>query len=327
MSNKKNFKKVAYICAILLLVLVVLYSGLRILESAFFKNETVTETYNSKTVVIDGKEYYPRQDITVVMLLGIDEEGKVQSSGLNTNTGEADVVLLMVMDDTAKIYDILCLNRDTMVNMPVIGINGENAGTRYGQLALSHVYGSGLSDSCENTRKTLTDLIKGININYYVALNMDAITIANDAVGGVTVNVTDDFSSIDPTISMGEVTLMGEQATNFVRTRKGLGDSLNISRMERQKEYMRGFGRSLAGSVDEDGSFVIGLYEELADYMVTDCSTTVMGNLLQRWAEYSAGDIVSPEGDNRLGSKYYEFYLDEDKFDKLVIDMFYAEKA
>ena len=59
--------------------------------------------------------------------------------------------------------------------------------------------------------------------NYYISMNMDAIAILNDAVGGVTVNVTDDFSAVDPSITKGEVTLKGDQALTFIQTRKDVG--------------------------------------------------------------------------------------------------------
>ena len=41
-------------------------------------------------------------------------------------------------------------------------------------------------------------------IDYYFSMNMDAISILNDAVGGVTVEVTDDFSQVDATIGKGQ---------------------------------------------------------------------------------------------------------------------------
>ena len=43
------------------------------------------------------------------------------------------------------------LNRDTMTEIQILGVNGEPAVTMTGQLALAHTYGSGEEDSCENT--------------------------------------------------------------------------------------------------------------------------------------------------------------------------------
>ena len=60
--------------------------------------------------------------------------------------------------------------------------------------------------------------------------------------------------------------------------------------------------------------------------MVTDCSTTVLLDLLDRVDGYELVEIVSPEGENVKGEQYYEFYVDEAKLQDLVLRLFYAEK-
>ena len=115
--------------------------------------------------------------------------------------------MLLVFDENARECTVLYLYRATMLNMDVLGVRGEYAGTAYGQLALAHTYGTGLEDSCQNVKNTLMKYIHGLTIDYYVAMNMDAIPVLNDAVGGVTVTVVDDFSKVNPTITMGELTL------------------------------------------------------------------------------------------------------------------------
>jgi LCP family protein required for cell wall assembly len=281
---------------------------------------------DSKTITVDGVRYFPRQDITVVLFMGIDRYGSVEDSGFYTNTGAADVDMLVILDETQQKIDLLYLNRDTMLTMPVLGIGGRPAGTYYGQLALAHTYGSGLHDSCENTRQAISDLLCGVKIDYYVSLNMDAIAILNDAVGGVTVEVTEDFSAVDPSITMGKVTLMGQQAINYVRTRKDVGDQLNLTRIERQKDYIRGFTEALKAKQGSDSDFVLSVYEQVAPYMVTDCSLTVFNTLAGRYATYEMGRILSPEGENVMGEKYFEFHVDQDSLLDLTLELFYAPK-
>ena len=327
MNWRNNAKRAAYLCVILILVLVMIVSGLQILESTVFYDGTgdVRPT-DTKTLVRDGVEYFPRQDITVVMVLGIDRFGVVEDSNSYNNRGAADMVSLLVFDEVAETCGILCLNRDTMLEMPVLGIGGKQAGTIYQQLALSHTYGSGLEDSCENTRNTVSDFLTGIEIDHYVAMNMDAIGLLNDAVGGVTVTVEDDFSAIDPTITMGELTLTGTQAIHFVRTRKDVDDQTNISRMKRQEQYMDGFVKSVRAKQAQSSTFALSAYEDVADYIVTDCSATVISDMMSRYSDYEVLDVVSPEGENVLGGTYYEFHADEDKLTDLVLELFYAPK-
>ena len=211
MSKHKNAKKFAFLCTVLILVLVILYSGLQILGSTvFLKGQDSEGTYVSKTIIRDGIEYFPRQDLFVTMVLGIDRYGPMESSGTYKNKGDADMVMLLIFDETNRTVNVLALNRDSMVEIPVWGSEGKPVGTAVAQLTLAHTYGSGLEDSCINVRDTLEMLFHGLQIDGFISMHMDAISIMNDAVGGVTVNVQDDFSDVDPTITMGQMTLRGQ---------------------------------------------------------------------------------------------------------------------
>ena len=327
MRIQKGVKRLVYFCILLILVFVMLYSGLRILESTvLYSEDAPAETVHSKTITRDGIAYYPRQDITVMMVLGIDQTGPVESSNYYRNQGAADSIMLLVFDETNEECRVVYLNRDTMLHMDVLGVRGEYAGTTYGQLALAHTYGKGLEDSCENVRNTLMNFMHGLTIDYYVAMNMDAIPILNDAVGGVTVVVADDFSEVDPSIPMGEVTLRGQQVLSFVRTRKDVGDQKNVTRMERQKQYISAFLTALRAKEHEDTSFILKTYDEVAPYLISDCPVNTLSSMLDRYVDYEIVEIVTPEGDNVIGEAYYEFYVDEEKLDELILRLFYAPK-
>lgn len=314
------------LAVILILVLVFVISGLQFLESTVFHPTGATQGDTDKTILRDGVSYFPRQDMTVILLAGIDEEGPMVSSNSYNNPGEADMVTLLIFDETNKALDVLTLNRDTMLEMPILGIGGKEAGTAYGQLALAHTYGTGLEDSASNLRKTVSDFLYGVHIDYYVTMHMDAIAMLNDLVGGVTVNVTDDFSEIDPTISKGKVVLSGQQALTYVRTRQGLGDQLNVTRMQRQREYMVGFLAALQKSVSDSGSFALEAYEKTQDYALTDCSSSAITSLVNRLVGYELRDVVAIEGENVAGEQYMEYHVDKDALDKVILKYLYEPK-
>ncbi len=325
MKDRRN--KTLLFCAILILVLVMIISGLQILKSAdFLHGQGAEGAQQSKTIEKDGKRYYPRQDVTVMMVLGIDQEGPVQASNSYINPGAADMVMLLVFDETNEACSVLYLNRDTMLDVSLLGLRGDYAGTRKEQLALAHTYGSGLEDSCENVRSTLENFLQGVTIDYYISMNMDAIPILNDAVGGVLVNVTDDFSEVDPSISMGKTVLRGRQVLSYVQTRKGVGDQKNVSRMERQKEYITSFLQQYHNMDEHSPEFLLSTYERIEPYIVTDCSTNTLTGMLSRYKDYALKEIVTVEGENVIGEEYYEFYVDEEHLQQVVLDLFYAEK-
>lgn len=327
MKRRNKTRQLIYYAAVLLLVLILLYSGLRILEATILNSGSYGEPQIvSKTITRDGIDYYPRRDITVMMLLGVDQAGSVEDSGVFTNPGTSDAVMLLIFDEKNETWSILQLNRDTMMDIPVLGLGGKEAGTIFAQLALAHTYGSGLEDSCLNTRKAVSNFLGGISIDYYISMNMDAVAIVNDAVGGVTVTVTDDFSDVDSTLTMGQVTLRGEQALSFVRDRQNVGDQKHVSRMERHREYMEGFTEALGEKLKEGTGFVVETYSAVAPYLVSDCPISSLTAMIERYQDYQFTGVITPEGQSTVGRQYYEFYADEQKLDELVIDLFYAPK-
>lgn len=327
MKYNKTLRKTLSLVSVMLLMLAALAAGVGYWESSRLSVVPTEEaTGRTKTIVRNDVKYYPRQDIRTMMVLGIDQYGPVESSQYHRNSGSADSIMLFVFDETNASCSVLYLNRDTMLNMDVLGINGEYAGTAYGQLALAHTYGSGLGDSCENVKNTLEKFLHGLTVDYYVSMNMDAIPILNDAVGGVKVTVTDDFSKVNPDIKMGEMTLHGQQAIDFVRTRKDVGDQNNMTRMARQKEYVEHFLEAFREKKDKSVDFVVNTYDSISPYIVTDCSATVLSGMMDHYMNYSLKEVLIPSGKAIVADGHYQFYVDEEKLDELVVSLLYAPK-
>ncbi len=285
-----------------------------------------TEGSGRKTITVGGVDYFPRQDMTVILFMGIDTEGEMVDSGSYNNDGEADVVALAVFNEESGSITVVNLNRDTMVDMPVLGVGGKKAGTAFQQLALAHTYGCGLEDSCENTKETVSRLINNLYIDYYVAANMSAISVVNDAVGGVRVNVTDDFSLVEDNLPMGETVLDGRQAVSFIRMRKGVGDQLNSSRMERHSRYITGLMEAVRAKLESGDSFIRSTYRQVSPYMCTDISVNSASALMTKYSEYELERIVIPAGEYVKGEKFMEYYLDEESFMQEMLDIFYVKK-
>ena len=325
--KRELFWKMLFSCLALVLVFVILYSGLQILESTVLYTPANMEVRVRKTVTRDGVDYYPRQDITTVLVMGIDQTGPVQLSE-EPNDGKAvDMVAVVIVDEKAQNCKVLNINRDTMLEMPMLDDDGREAGTFFGQLAYSHTYGRGGEDSCENTRKAVSNFLYGMDLDYYIAMNMDAVTILNDAVGGVTVEVRDDFSRVDASIPMGVITLKGPQALSFVQSRGGVGDELNLSRIERQKEYINRFVDTFREKLQGSDTFLLKTYDQAAPYLVSDLPVNTLVAMMERCEGYEIGDTISLTGENRLGEEYYEFYPEEEALEDLILELFYAPKG
>lgn len=282
--------------------------------------------YTSRIIERDGIEYYPRQDITTLLLMGLDRSGPAVASNSYTNSARADVVMIVIFDNTARQINVLNLNRDTILPVQVLGVNGYPAGTRTEQLALAHTYGTGLKDSCENTRATVSSFLYNLQVDYYASVSMDCIATVNDRVGGVEVTVSEDFTAVNPTIPTGTVRLYGEQATAYVRYRRDVGDQLNLSRMERQNQYVEGLFSTINTKSTENPEIMLDIYDEISDYIVTDCSVQTITNLLNKFSGYTFNKTVSLKGENIKGEEFMEFYPDSANLDAVILDLFYSKK-
>lgn len=274
----------------------------------------------------NGKDYVLKDNIETFLVMGLDKfEGTTQES--YNNDRQADFLMLFVFDNSQKKCTALHINRDTMADINVLGVAGNKVDTVNKQIALAHTYGNGKDVSCRNTSDAVSKLLLDSKINHYVSLTMDSVAVLNDAVGGVEVQVLDDFRGIDDTLVKGQtVRLMGEHALNYVRTRYGLEDSSNNTRMERQRQYLTALHKKAVECADADDEFVVEALVKMSDYIVSDRSVTQLQDLAEKFTEYEFTEIVSLEGESREGKEFMEFYPDETSLKQTVIDLFYEPK-
>lgn len=271
--------------------------------------------------VHDGVKYRLRDGIQTVLVIGVDKYGDNVSSGSYNNDKRADFLSLLVIDHKAQVYRTLQINRDTMAEVTVLGVGGQQVGTVKEQIALSHTYGTGLEDSCRNTRRAVSGVLFGIPIDSYVSMTMDAVGEINDMVGGVSLTVRDDLSVFDPLLTKGaELTLTAEQALIYVRYRSGLEDSSNLARMARQRQYIDALFERCGEYLRENEGFALEEQKALLDLLVSDLSTARMEDLFDRLRDYESGEVVAMEGE-LVENTHMEFYPDEDALKRILVDL------
>jgi len=277
------------------------------------------------TVQYNGQSYAFRDDLETLLIMGLDKyENTLSDSESYINNQQSDFLLLVIIDAEARSCCALHINRDAMAEIQRLGLGGARLGTFTGQLALAHTYGSGEKDSCRNTVQAVSRYLYDIPIDHYMSVTMDAVATLNDLVGGVVVHIDDDFSAIDPTLVMGtDVRLRGQQALTFVRTRKDVDDQTNLSRMNRQREYLYSLYTQLIESMRQKDGFALDAARKLGDYTVSDLTVTELSNLGERLKDYTFTTIYSIDGVAIKGERFMEFYTDDDALRQTVIKLFY----
>lgn len=329
-KKKKTNKKIIRYAVLIVAVFTLITSALMFMQ-AWEKNRGVyAETDNDEPtqIVYNGKEYEPKENIETFLVLGLDKFDDFKAIESYNNDMQADFLMLFVFDDDAKKCTGIHINRDTMVDVNILGVAGNRVDTVKQQIALAHTYGNGRDVSCRNTADSVSSLLGGVKVNHYVSLTMDSVKIVNDSIGGVKVKVLDDFTGIDDTLIKGKtVTLMGDRALTYVRARHGLDDSSNVGRMKRQRQYMEAFYEKMVKSSEKNEDFAFETLTKIADYIVSDRSITQMRDLADKFIGYSFEGIRVISGDNLTGEKYMEFYADENSVNEIVYPLFYDEKT
>ncbi len=311
-------------------VLLLAYQGGRWLESRDAKPETrgnYQQRYEyEETIEVGGESYRKRRNLTTILLMGIDRDSEMVSSGYR-NGGQADFLRVVVLDSARRTITQLQIDRDTMTPITILGVLGNQSGVRTSQICLSHGFGDGGARSCELTESAVSNLLFGVDIDFYAAMNLDGISVLNDWAGGVEVTIEDDFSAVDPAMTIGTtLTLVGDQAETYVRTRRGIGVGTNEARMKRQQVYISRLTTQLDEKLRANQNAVGELYDALSDYLQTDMSRGRMINEMWAARDYERQPLLTPEGTYQLGEDgFMQFLVDEDKLQEMVLGLFYEK--
>ena len=280
---------------------------------------------NDEITASDGTKYVRRDDTESLLLIGIDNDGEMKAEDSYLNDNLADVLMLTVVDDAKKEYTTLQIDRDTITDIPVLGIGGGEAGKTRTQIARAYTYGTGMTDSSVNTVEAVANLLGGAGIDHYATLSLKAIGILNGDVDGVEVTIVDDFSKIDDTMT-GTLTLSDEQAQNYVRARQEMDDDTNIARMVRQRDYFTKWIDRFSEKAADDDTFATHTVLDISDYYVSDLPPDILANFAVAMTEYKDNGIISIKGTSKTVDGYAAFYADRKALEKQVIKLLYEKK-
>lgn len=325
--NRQKQHLAAAALAVLVLAAVLLFVGGSWLEKRSRKPETRTELpqETAETMEVDGHTYKKRDGLTTILVMGVDHE--TQESYAYRQAGQADFLRLIVLDSNNKTVQQLQIDRDTMTPVTVLGLLGDRYEPVTEQICLGYAFGDGRQTSCEVTVEAVENLLGGQEIDQYLAMGLDGISTLNDLAGGVTVTLEDDFSAIDPAMTKdATLTLQGEQAETYVRSRRSIGVGTNEARMARQESYIRQLSVQLDEKLQKDQNFAVDAYDALQPYLTTSMAKGQLVN--EAWAakDYTRLDTIKPDGTYQVGEDgFMEFYPDADALQQAVLQLFYEK--
>ncbi|MFC9643369.1 LCP family protein [Streptomyces mirabilis] len=204
---------------------------------------------NITSVPLDGKGGTEKADAfgrTPINILVMGSDGRTSAedcklgggcakTGVQTGGGNADVEMVVHIAADRSNATVMSVPRDTMAHIPAC--KGSTSGTStsgyYGQINSALSYGP----ACQ---VATVHQLTGIPIDHFVKLDFSGVVNMSDAVGGVSVcvsdNVYDTYSHLK--LSKGTHTLKGVGALEFVRSRHGFGDGSDLGRTYAQHMFL-----------------------------------------------------------------------------------------
>jgi LCP family protein required for cell wall assembly len=208
----------------------------------------VLGTEPAKTALTAINEQTGTFDPIDIVLMGSDSRtGKGNGgfgSALQIGGQRSDTVIVLHIAADRKSAIAVSIPRDTIITLPVCKKGGKKVGgyrARFNQAI--ELGGPGC------TVKAINEM-SGLDLHNFMLVDFNGFKKIVDAIGGVEICLTSDVN--DPLsglkMSKGKHTVEGEEALAFVRTRHGLGDGSDTSRIRRQQAFISSLMRKVLSS-------------------------------------------------------------------------------
>ncbi|MED4288140.1 LytR family transcriptional regulator [Priestia megaterium] len=196
-SKKKKGFKIALGIIVLLILGVGIYGYSVYSSVANTFNRTHEPLSREKSDKRSEKVSLAKHDPISILLLGVDQRG--------ADRGRSDSLMLLTVNPDKKAVKMVSIPRDTRTE--IVGKGKEDK--------INHAYAFGGVDM---SIKTVENFLN-VPIDYYIQVNMESFKDIVDAVGGVTVNNTLDFTYEGHHFEKGQLKLNGEKALSYSRMR------------------------------------------------------------------------------------------------------------
>ena len=333
-SNRKIVIRALWFCVAAIILIIV---GMKLI------NKWQTEKYKearsegtdafmaSNQVFWEESIYKKTPAVTTILIAGIDKESDAQQ-GVGTsryrNGGQADFLLLLAIDHTNCQIHQLQIDRDTMAEVTVLSVYGQETGERVMQICLSHSFGANAEENARYTVQAVRRLMNSIVIDGYYIVDYNAVPVLNDMMGGVTITISDDMTSVNPLWEAGTViTLHGDEAETFVRTRRTVGEGTNAERMRRQNEFMGKAILRMRELETGDPSFVGTLLSALNGKCTTNLTDQQLLSEIHAALNYEVLPIEYLDGQYIIGGDgYVEFYITDGAAENWIMRHLYTKQ-
>ncbi|MCI8797219.1 MAG: LCP family protein [Dorea sp.] len=286
-------------------------------------------------ITYKDKKYKYNEDVINFLCLGIDKDIPIEEKTIipqveSGSEGFADTIVLISINVESGEIKMLAIPRETITQIKVIDPEGNFDRNENVQLNYQYVYGKDAAASCELMVDTVSNLLYQVPIQRYCSVNLNAVSILNDAIGGVDVQILEDVEGDSGTYYAGEVVhLMGDMALDYVRERDSQVYGSSLGRLDRQKQYITNYFATAKEVVRNDLSLPLNIYNGLQDNMCTNITVEDIAYLVPELLEVnlSAENMTTVPGEATWPGEVMEYIPNQEQLKEIVISYFYEEIA
>lgn len=180
-----------------------------------------------------------------ILLVGSDTRAGQGSTAYGPSTAElADVIILIHVSQDRSNAVAVSFPRDLMISVPPCP--NPDGGERFPAQDLVQINAT-MNTGGPACTLVAIQALTGVQIPYLAMIDFKGVIAMSEVVGGVNVCVAEDIN--DPKTNLfleaGEHSLVGDQALAFLRTRYGVGDGSDLSRISNQQVFLTSLVRKL----------------------------------------------------------------------------------
>ncbi len=323
-KRKNKRKQKILISFIIILLLVCVGIGIYMVLSKENPNIVQTKEADYHTISYEGEDYKYNTSIVSILVLGTD-------SSKEDEQGQADTIQLMLLNRETESIQVIALSRDIMTEIRMFDVARNDLGWNREHLALAYAYGDTKATGCILTNQAVSKLLYNVPINFYGAMNINALSEVHNVVGELTVTVPNDsLESVNESWTKGAtVTLTKDNVEQFLRPRNTSEKFSNNDRMQRHEAYLTAYFDKIREMLQNDFDKTL----EKLYYASRSMTTNITLKDIQVFAQMALTYKFNPEtdyyileGDNVSGEFHDEFEVDQEYLKSLVVQLFYDKE-
>ncbi|WP_323379934.1 LCP family protein, partial [Streptomyces alkaliphilus] len=183
-------------------------------------------------------------DAETILLIGSDSREGTGGAYGNVDGMNSDTMMVVHIAENREWATVVSLPRDSWVEVPACELgNGEVSEPYFGKLNSAYSTG-GMSGDVEYATACAIRTVEhnaGLRMDHFITIDFNGFSGMVDALGGVDmcIEAPIDDPKAHLRLDAGCQSLNGDEALGYVRARYSLGDGSDLSRINRQQEFMQ----------------------------------------------------------------------------------------